>query len=311
MRSRAALGAPVIALAIAIAATLPVWADARSDGDLRTLRGDEALLVLPIRSSAEFDSLEFEDAASKRSFTVDDVPDRFTLTVLKVPAGSYFLRKVVLPKDYFVDYERHDRWVPKFEVKAGALNYVGELRLRHDDGRVWASLGGNAMDALPTLLRRERRLAPDLLARFPFVLGTPLDGTALLGHAPDPAWRFADWSVNAPVLDAEGQRALGSAVFDRFGATLPAVGTGFADARKSLEALSKRHAHFEAFEDDQELLVLLDGLWGERGQLLGFQLLFVDGKFAQVVVRGFEDDGSWCVPVRDARDDLEAFVAGR
>ena len=68
--------------------------DARNDGDLRSLRNDEALLLLPIHSSDEFDSLEFYDSARKASFRIDDIPKRLELVLVKVPAGSYYLRHI-------------------------------------------------------------------------------------------------------------------------------------------------------------------------------------------------------------------------
>ena len=301
------------ALALLLAGALAgsAAADARSDGDLRALRGDDALLVLPIDSSDELAQLEFYDLARKRAFTIDDVPDRRSLVLAKLPAGDYYLRKIVLPKDRWVEYEANAKWIPRFTLKAGAINYAGDARVAYASGRVTISFGGDSLDALPTLLRRETDLAPDLFERFPFALAAPLDGKALLGKEPPADLRLAGWLDAVPGLAPAAQDALAAAVFARLGGALPVPGTGFAAARESLGALSKRRAHSDGIASDQELLVHLDGLWGERGEVLGMRLLFVDDRLAQTLVHALDDTALWRVPAPDAREDLAAFAAGR
>lgn len=287
-----------------------VGADDRSDGKLKALKPDQALLLLPVHSNAEFGSLTFRDDAHDETFEVEDVPARRQLVLVKAPPGSYYLKEIKLPDRRFVRMEPQERWVPKFTLKAGVLNYAGDLRIASVAGdRVTSSFGGSSLDTLPVQLRREKDLAPDLLERFPLSLVKPLDAAKLAGREPDPAWRYADWLALLPVAQPARQHALAEKTLLRLGVTLPAAGTAFEDAEDVVKKVSKRRAVLWSSPDKDELFLNMLGLWGAQGQRLGIELLFVDRKLAHAAVRGETSGDIWTLPEQDAMEDLEAFVA--
>jgi hypothetical protein len=298
---------PLLAcLAFALAA--PAHADDRSDGDLNAIKADTALLLIAIHSNAKFETLVFNDAAREEIFEIDDVREGRQLVLVKVPAGSYYLQEVKLDDGKHVLFAPQERNVPKFVLRERVLNYAGELRVDSKENRVSVAFGGNAFDALPTLLRRERGIAPDLLQRHRFAFATPLDGAKLAGSEPDPAWRYADWLGRIPRVDEAQHRELALAVLTRFGATLPAADLAWDESKPVLDKLSKRRAQAWYSPQKDEVFISLDGLWGLQGQALAFELLFVDGRLAHVAVRGSVAGDLWGLPDADAWEDLAEYA---
>jgi len=294
--------------AVCAALAAPALADDRSDGDLNALKAGVALFLLPIHSNAEFETLVFKDDAREQSFEVDDVRDGRQLVLVKAPAGSYYLQEIKFEGGLHVVYAAQDRNVPKFVLRERVLNYAGELRVDSKDRSVAVSFGGNAFDALPTLLRRERKIVPDLLQRHPFAFTTPLVGAKLAGGEPDPAWRYSDWLAKVPRADEAQHRELALAVLTRFGATLPGSDLAWDALKPVLDKLSKRHAQTWYSPQKDVAFIVLDGLWGLQGQALAFELLFVDERLAHVAVRGSVAGSLWGLPEADAWDDLAEFA---
>lgn len=300
-----------IAVTLAVACSGLAEADARSDGGMRRLDADEALLVLPLHAQGEFEAIEFIDSQRKQTFRIQRIEDRLQLLVAKVAPGDYRLSKVLLPKDRFVEYTESDKWIPRFSVRGGLVNYAGDMRLELDGGRVVTAFGGNTSDVLPVLLRREARLAPDLFARLPFTLSAPLDAQSFLGVSPGDAWNLAAWIDAVPRLKEAASPALVTALFERLGGGALAAATPFSDAAKALEALDTSKVAVDVIPRDQRIIVRFDGFWGDRGETMGIELLFVDGRLAQQTVRALADSGLWGIAPPDAQSDLTSFAAGR
>jgi hypothetical protein len=296
------------ALALGAPAAL---ADARTSGDLKSLRGGTALLLLPVHSNVELASLLFKREPDGLEFKIDDIVVGRRLIIAKVPAGSYQLSKAEWENSAYIQFEAHERFVPRFELQAGVINYVGELRFEFERGSMRTALSGNAFDALPTLLARERGAATDLLQRFPFWLASPLTAAAVADAAPDPAWRHADWIAHGVRAQPEAHSALIGDLLVRLGATPIPLGTGWDEVGRTLEKLSKRRAQVVTDEADGDRFIVLDGLWGTQGQLLGVDLMFVDRKLAHAAVRGAVTGQNWSLPEPDAWDDLADFARAR
>jgi hypothetical protein len=293
---------------LVLGVTAPALADDRSDGDVGTLKAGVALLLLPIHSNAEFDRLVFKDDAHDATFEVDDVREGRQLVLVKVPAGSYYLQEIKLDNGMHVVFEPQERLVPKFVLHERTLNYAGELRITNSERRVGTAFGGNAFDALPTLLKREPDIARDLLVRQPFAFAAPLVASALVGGEPDPAWHYADVAAKVARSDEAQHRALALGVLARFGAALPESDAGWDATKTALDKLSKRRAQVWYSPQHDEAFIGLDGLWGMHGQALAVELLFVDGRLAHVALRGSVAGDLWGLPDADAWDDLAEFV---
>ena len=59
------------------------------------------------------------------------------------------------------------------------------------------------------------------------------------------------------------------------------------------------------------MVVVFDGLWGDRGEPLAIDLWFAQSRLASVAIRTIDGSSNWNLPAPDAWADLAEFAAGR
>jgi len=131
-------------------------------GDRVTLRRDEGLLVVHVRSNRPLVSMQISGARA-----AEDVPEGTHLRLIGVAAGSYRWSDVHLrerwptPRFRFPDADRL-----RFRVEPGVINYVGMVDV-HRSGEFAVEI--NSIDRTAMALEELRRRYPDLCAKYPIV----------------------------------------------------------------------------------------------------------------------------------------------
>lgn len=197
-------------VAFVVLAALAFGAHATTEmpqGPLGPLTGNDAYLLVTVDTNAFLHELRIDRQGSVLgNYQVDDLGEGRSLRVLRVPAGEYrFTRLFSLPLIWKgrvrypvtpanLPQDRYDidslEQSPPFHVRAGVLNYPGDVLLRFQPGRMSLSLPNRSERTLRLL--RERHPGGDTI---PLVYAS---------ESPDPypTWRAAKVEQAAPDPDA-------------------------------------------------------------------------------------------------------------
>jgi hypothetical protein len=297
-----------------VASTMPGLSHAagNTEGPVK-LRPDEGLVVFSVRSTDEFRRIRFEDPANAEDFTLQGIVPGETLWVMRAKAGRYFMQYLRLDGRTEVKWFSQNDGVLWLEVRAGAINYPGDLFLSREGNRISYHYGSNGLEDLQYRVQREKSVAHDLLERMPFVLSGPLAGSEqdwLRCHPPAEA-RWSAWNDCLERPEAPDAATLVSSVFTRNGMPGITLGLSRAEVLARFKAVSARYARVATLDGiDEVAWFQLGGWWGDRGSDPVGRLWFTDGRLARVTLSETGLRGEWAPLAPDAVRDLAAYAAG-